>query len=255
MKVYIRAAIQNISDMSEEDQIDLALDNNTPADVLTELANTANEDNILDTEELVKRIASNPNTPPEILERFATQSPFIHIEPLVRRVASNPSTPPELLSSLIDYSANVRAIVAENPSTPITILKMLSNPEEHIDVRYGIVCNKNLPRELVDILVNDPDSDIRGELADREDLPKDVIENMLYKLVDDPDHLVRYSVARNLYCPTELLHILSDDEDYFVRGAASQNPNMSTEDLIKLSNDSFIAKTVLRELGKRGISI
>ena len=255
MKVYIKASVQHISDMAEEELLDIAANPNAHPDILREISNISNDGNIIDTEFLVRHLAQNPNTPPDVLKRFATEPPFIHFESIVRRVASNPSTPPEVLTNLVDYSAYVSSLVAENPNTPLDTLKQLAQPDKFVDSRYGVVCNKNLSEELINILIEDPDADIRSELADKEDLPKSAIENILYRLVDDPSHLVRYSVALNSYCPAELLHRLVDDTDDLVRASVAKNLNTATEDLLKLSGDPkhYVCSVAEQQLRQRGV--
>ena len=255
MKVYIKASIQRISDMAEEDLWDIAANPNAHPDILRELSNISNDDNIIDTEMVVRHLAQNPSTPPDVLKRFATESPFIHFESIVRRVASNPSTPPEVLTNLVDYSAYVSSLVAENPNTPLDTLKQLAQPDKFVDSRYGVVCNKNLSEELINILIEDPDADIRSELADKENLSEAAIKNILYRLVDDPSHIVRFSVACNFHCPAELLHRLVDDTDNGVRVAVAKNPNTTTEDLLKLSMDPlyYVSREANRQLQQRGV--
>ena len=61
------------------------------------------------------KLATNPNTPPETLERLANDKNF-----WVREcVADNPNTPPEALERLANDKVYwVRSSVARNPSTP-----------------------------------------------------------------------------------------------------------------------------------------
>jgi len=66
-----------------------------------------------------KDLASNPNTPPEILTILARDED----EVVRRRVADNPNTPPEILTILArDEDYDVRCRVTENPKAPLGAL-------------------------------------------------------------------------------------------------------------------------------------
>ena len=254
MKRYIKASVVNISDMPLEDLMELASDHKTPPETLEKIATVLNRSNILSYIDLAKDIIANPNTPHSVLEWFATK--FYNVKQITQRLAKNSNASPTTLATLSKSELLTRCFVAENPNTPIATLKQLAQPEEDADVRYGVACNKNLSKDLVDILVNDPNPDIRSELADKTDLPIDLVQYILHSLVDDSDRLVRYSVALNVHCPTELLHTLSIDADSLVRQAVAVHQNTSNEDLIELAKDSDIhvtgsAKQSLRIRGVR----
>ncbi|MCS7102270.1 MAG: hypothetical protein NZ992_00115 [Candidatus Korarchaeum sp.] len=94
-------------------------------------------------------IASNPNTPPEILSGLVDED-FCGIR---ARVAEHPSTPPETLSRLAgDENEEVRAAVASNPNTPEETLDWLwANRTPRINL--GLAMNAKLPQPRLELLL------------------------------------------------------------------------------------------------------
>jgi len=102
-------------------------------------------------------VASNPNTPRQVLERLACE-----ISPLIRRhVALNPRTPEDILRKLaVDAETDVRLAVAENTHTPQDILTVLSCDLD-TDVRYGVAENPHMPEGILVELTQDDNPYIR----------------------------------------------------------------------------------------------
>ncbi|MCC7529925.1 MAG: HEAT repeat domain-containing protein [Candidatus Melainabacteria bacterium] len=102
-------------------------------------------------------VASNPNTPRQVLERLASEE-----SPVIRRhVALNPKTPVETLRKLAeDRETDVRLAVAENAQTPQEILTLLSNDQD-MDVRYGVAENPHMPENILVELSQDDNPYIR----------------------------------------------------------------------------------------------
>lgn len=100
---------------------------------------------------LKSMLASNPQTPAEMLEYLTEVSPSATIV----RVAENPNTSKETLSKLAFHEdADVRAAVAENANTPESCFKRLIY-DESSDVRYRIAENPNVPVASLYALVKD----------------------------------------------------------------------------------------------------
>lgn len=96
-------------------------------------------------------IATNPNTPSQVLEHLVKKSNAA----LLERIAENPRASAKTLRQLADYSSpEVRAAVAENLNAPIDALEVLAT-DENADVRYRLAENPNIPEELLKLLCED----------------------------------------------------------------------------------------------------
>jgi|ERR1700722_5672244 hypothetical protein len=97
------------------------------------------------------RLASHPETSPEVLHQLAEKdSPE-----LSERVAENAQTAPDTLKKLSNSeSADVRSAVTENKNTPSEILQLLA-ADENPDVRYRIAENPETPPPILETLAED----------------------------------------------------------------------------------------------------
>lgn len=101
---------------------------------------------------LMRSVASNPDTPCQILERLALMTGQYD---LLERIAENPSTPMEVLECLShNDDPAVRAAVADNGNVRIHLLWMLAS-DENPQVRYEIAENPRVPAEILDLLCED----------------------------------------------------------------------------------------------------
>ena len=96
-------------------------------------------------------MAVNPNTPAKILDELAETASTS----LLERIAENPRTSPATLCRLaLHEEVNVRAAVAENINTPEDVLWTLAG-DEHPDVRYIIAENHHSPLSILERLSQD----------------------------------------------------------------------------------------------------
>ena len=96
-------------------------------------------------------MAVNPNTPAKVLADLADTAPDIVLE----RIAENPRASAETLSKLATHCcAQVRAAVAENTNTLLDVLLGLVQ-DESVDVRYSIAENHGMPFGILESLVDD----------------------------------------------------------------------------------------------------
>lgn len=113
-----------------------------------------NRSEVLDDREFQQirlQIASNPNTPPAVLNYLARQGDA----KLLERIAENPRTPGETLERLAQSAIpSVRIAVAENAKTPSAILATLA-VDFDADVRYTLAENAQLPLEVLSQLSDD----------------------------------------------------------------------------------------------------
>jgi len=71
----------------------------------------------------------------------------------VCRLADNPDTPADILEKLAcDTKWSVRARVAQNPNIPAAALEKLANDKE-FDVRWAVAHNPNTPPEIQTLLL------------------------------------------------------------------------------------------------------
>lgn len=101
---------------------------------------------------VIKSIATNPDTPCDILEMLAEATGQCD---LLERVAENPNTPIEVLECLSKHEdSSVRAAVADNGAVSMETLWRLSRDAD-AQVRFEIAENSRVPREILDILRED----------------------------------------------------------------------------------------------------
>jgi hypothetical protein len=157
-------------------------------------------------------MASNENTPPEILAKLVRDK-----NADVRYFLSkNTSTPPEALAKLaLDRHGFIRGKVAQNTSTPPDSLAKLARDKDE-RVRYGAARNTSTPAEALVELARDQDQGIRFGVAQNTSTPPEVLAD----LVQDKDKVIRYGVATNTSTPPEDLSKLVLDKDREVRQAA-----------------------------------
>lgn len=269
MKIYIKAAIMDISDEPFDVIMEMAKDPNGSPEVLEQIfqyvCNLLSDDSIpwrfSNVAELLNALATNSNTPSEILESIVktdfSQIPKSEMGRVLCGIAGNLNTPIDILAELANSNnKNIKYHVTENPNTPISILQKLANDDSE-DVRVGVLWSKYLTPELAMQFIDDPSSDIREELASIEDdrLSIETIHTILESLYDDPERSVRVFVASNSKCPAEILHKLASDDHYSVRIYVAHNKNTADDDLISLSADSnsAVANQAKKQLRERGI--
>lgn len=149
-------------------------------------------------------------------------------------VASNTNTPPEVLAFLCrDSSEKVRQCVAQNPNTPINSIEFLCK-DTNEDVKFHIVKdNPNLSESMIRILFQDTSELIRRLVASSSKTPVDILEHM-------SAGTARAYVAGNLNTPTHILGVLSTDDDILVRAYVAENENTPSNILAILTNENNI---------------
>lgn len=107
------------------------------------------------------QIATFPDSPSAVLDFLAT----LNDEELLIRIAENPQTWPVTLARLArsEYS-QVRIAVADNSSTPIDVLKTLAT-DSCLDVRYSMAENPALPSKMLQQLAGDENAYVSTRAA------------------------------------------------------------------------------------------
>lgn len=141
-------------------------------------------------------VAENPNTPVEVLEKFANdkyEDEIVHYA-----VAGNPNAPASALEKLASKSAfgGMHEIVAANPNTPTAVLEKLVEDEEWVwrdqefDVRRSVAQHSNTSEGVLEQLASTEDREVRAAIAANSNTPISVVE----KLASDKDPVVREAV-------------------------------------------------------------
>jgi hypothetical protein len=100
----------------------------------------------------LQQVARDLNTSPEILALLANNLANNDDHWVVREnVATNPNTPPETLDRLVNDDVGVRIGAAQNPNTSPETLERLANDEDWC-VRCEVAANPNAPQYIKDYL-------------------------------------------------------------------------------------------------------
>lgn len=229
----------------------LAKDQRTPPDVLEMLAVGAKSDN--DGEDIRTKIVKHKNVTPNLLRKIADDlntSELSRYDVLLVLIplAENPKTPPDVLEKLAkDKSHNLvskylRERVAKNPNTTVEVLNSLAKDEEP-KVRQAVAENPNTSIETLKSFVNDK-AIFRQAVALNPNLPPDVLDI----LSNDTEENVRLNVAKNPNTSLETLKSLYETDAYAsVGGAAAVNYLKKTKQKLK---ESLIIQKVLNKLLK-----
>lgn len=154
-------------------------------------------------------VARNPNTPPELLKRLATE----YKDPaLGEAVAGNPVAPPEALRAVYERwpeSWQIQAKLAGNKSLP------------H-DLAWKLMCQGSVRGVLL--------KELLCELGANPGVAPEILE----KLVNSNNYEVRMAVASNPSTPPHVLAALAFDGSWQVRHKVAANPNTPPEVLKKM---------------------
>lgn len=179
--------------------------------------------------ELLRRfsliLSTHENSPPAVLNWLSSFN-----EPwLLERLAENPNTPAETLEKLIRSDcAQVRAAVADNPKAPFEILFALSR-DEQADVRYRLAENYLAPSKILEILADDENPFVAHRAqetirrtAQHTTFVVDVLRHKLTVLVVDDDDVTRLVLSLALKSDP-LIQIVAQT------GSAQQAINLALE--------------------------
>ena len=157
----------------------------TPIETLTFLADDENE-------LVVSEVARNARTPATTLRHLWAESCSSDHRIIL---ASNPNTPPDVLSALVTRlpaNAAVELEVAANPSTPQDTIAWLAGDEE-TPMRIAAAGNPSASEEVLRALAEDENGNVRDAVASNLSTPKDVIDTLTH----DSYFMVRKSATMN----------------------------------------------------------
>ena len=136
---------------------------------------------ILNSDWCVRRnVAMNPNTPADVLTELAKDSHWA-----VRvSVACNPNTPADVLTKLTkDSDCDVRRYAAGNPNTPVDVLTELAKDSDWY-VRLSAAGNPNTPADVLTELAKDSDCIVRRNAARNPNMPDYEAEELQFSVKD-----------------------------------------------------------------------
>lgn len=203
-----------------KDDMEVALNNNTTAEILKELA----------LKEKYSMLNSLYDANSEVIPSQYKKSKFI-----LRAIAKNPNVPPDILKELFDYcpievlnNIALSLMILENPC----FLEELCQNNSYLCEVFGM---DNLPLFFQEWGINNNDILIRQSAALRIKSPL-----LLEKCSSDDDVNVRICVAMNKQAPGCILEKLAFDEHQEVRKAIASNPSTPKNILSILGQDTNI---------------
>jgi hypothetical protein len=109
-------------------------------------------------------------------------------------IASNPNTPPPVLDHLIKRAdASLRERIAENPRVSMNTLRKLAGDSDP-EVRSAVAENLNTPADVLRLLAKDQNADVRYRLAESPNIAQD----LLRELAEDENPYVAHRASKTL---------------------------------------------------------
>lgn len=186
MKIYIKSAVIDPSEESDDVRYTIVRNENTRPETLRELAKD---------ESLSIRfgVARHKNTPPDVLTWLAADPS----ENIQEAVAANQNTSAETLRHLYfenrdNPSVRIASYVIENPSVPADLLSDAVWNAPHLRKAVGL--NRTTPLDLLEALATSSNYYVRYTVADN----PNVSVELLKKLAKDEEPLVSEAAAEHL---------------------------------------------------------
>jgi hypothetical protein len=231
----------------------------------------------------LNHIAENTHTSPELLAQILSEYPW-----LAKIIAKNPNTPLDNLITLFkEYpeevinNAIVNMALFENYTFLNELLETIIIENENIITKYfyflnqkgfdplkimditskmKLACSNNIPQNIIELLADDPSSNVRYHLAKNaktssknlEKLAKSEECDIRYLIVSHRntstlllDYLakdvlaeIRYRVAKDYRTSPQTLEMLSEDEYSLVRQSVANSVQTTLQVLDKLASDN-----------------
>ncbi len=154
----------------------------------------------------------------------------------------------ELIDRMVEEKGGYLNFLFDNFNICSNLLDILSNNKDS-NVRYSVASHKNTSLKVLKQLSNDSDYWVRGKVAQNEKTDTDTLEF----LSTDKNSNVKSGVAENEKTSLETLDILSKDSCYYVRWYVAENKKTSIETLDFLSRDknSNVKRDAIKNLESR----
>jgi Leucine rich repeat variant len=193
----------------------IASDPHTPSNILEKLAD--------DGYKLIRCIiATNPSTPSQLAEKIAIDLAENGNEWCCENLAKYPNTPTSALQALLNHKSDkVRLYLALNPNTPETTLEDLATDKHHIC--QAVARNPKAPIYILEQLATYAYWGIRSTVAENPNTPVALLE----QLAKDESSEVYLSVLKNPKTPVNLfVQALSESENGgLIRYTIAANPS------------------------------
>ena len=150
-----------------------------------------------------------------------------------------------MLALARDRAISVIRSLCDNPALTAEAIRVVSRKCDHdalISIKLAI--HPNTPKDVMETLTHCKHNFAREALADRKDLPLDI----MLKLVVDEDFRVRMKVAANSAAPMALIEHLVHDESGWVRYEMAKRKDVTEAALCVLIGD---ADNDIRELARQ----
>jgi|2_EtaG_2_1085320.scaffolds.fasta_scaffold00173_8 hypothetical protein len=187
---------------------------NTPSDALAKIAKQIGIQN--STDRRLIQIADHPNTPPETLAILAWNHDYPRVQ---KSIGNNPNTPVEVLVKFAEAegdSSHLQEFVAANPNLPVEyIMDFLEDSR----LRIWAVKNPSIPEDIAVEIASSEDDYLKRQLSYNESLPVQAIE----VLANSDTPLFRELMAVKPTTPIEILLKLLSDPERHIQGAVERN--------------------------------
>lgn len=203
----------------------IAMNPNTPLPILNSLSNMVDSIPEIDGSYTIYHpyalsLIANPSLPEKLIRQLAAlddntiNAGMFSFDELIAR---NPNTPQDILEKYAnDTNTDGYFSLASNPNAPYEIAKQYF-ASEYEYLRTNAAMNKNIPSDSLIVMATNKDAAIRRGVANNPNTDK----NTLILLAGDKDELVREYVALNTKSPIECLEILAKDSVEEVRAATA----------------------------------
>ncbi|MDF7647058.1 HEAT repeat domain-containing protein [Pantoea sp. Acro-805] len=105
---------------------------------------------------------------------------------------------------------------AEEEATEEIWLDVIRN---YPNMKSWVAHNKTVPLEILNVLANDVDPDVRYSVAMKKKLSLEIFK----RLASDEDYSVRLCIAKNKKAPSSILEMLSNDPEEDIKNLANEN--------------------------------
>ncbi|MGF1485623.1 MAG: hypothetical protein ACFBSE_00735, partial [Prochloraceae cyanobacterium] len=198
-------------------------------------------------------LAENPNTPAPILQDLVAST---EDKEVLAAIARNPNSSPDLL---VELAGDYLEEIGQNPALKLILLENYNFVEDIYCQNFqNRQLNKPLPKWFLDLAIKQDNSGIKAFVIKNKYTPISYLESLscdrdiqvkkclaenvnsssiLFELAKDSE--LKASVAYNKNTPLSLLEKLANDEKFFVREMTAGNQNSSLEILEDLANDRY----------------
>lgn len=173
--MYITAAVTSLDDEPLDTKITIAENPVTRAVTLVRLYDYANRLPVHNGIRLKEAIASNPNTPTDILVKLARTNPVYSGNKVLHNIVMNPSAPQPMVEELLKYERIQQYIVWDKNAPEVILRRLLEQPNLAIHIAIGVYNHQNTTQDMRDqineeyLLFNYLTTDFNYDIQDQPD--------------------------------------------------------------------------------------